>query len=810
MATLCPMLKFREFDANGLPLVGGKVYFYASGTTDYQDVYSDPTGTTPLENPVILDSSGQRTVYLNGIYDGKVTDSDDNLMYTFEYALGGINSNGNASSILIPSFASVGTGQQSVGTLSSYTWSGGSISPTATQFKIGLTRASIISTAIDYNTYFDDTPLAVPGTLSDPTNGNLFNFAPNTVVTLFNGAEVNSDNTLFGADMVRMHGSNEVPVDYVGVQTYVDPHQFDVISNRSPFTFQIWVTFNTLPAVFPDDVRFFLDGKNMGLSICNLDIYSNDPTVIGLSIGDGAGGFSTIEATANFVEDVATFIEVCGDGSEIYFFQDGDLLVGSGAFDYAGVYNTDSFINICSRLRDADFPQVISSVLDGSWAYATFIKGVCLHTASYTPPAAPSVQNGNGGSLALRVITNGGELTSTIYSGYGTNLAYNDWNQVFSSALTGNTYIGFCDFLESDADLYTGNITITKGIDGGAGVYTWNVEADGHIENPELDGVRQVSATGYFQTDEIPVGFKIYTDNASDVEFNGGIASLSQFATTYGITGISGGPFSNHYTSTGTNTYTLTKMDDAPRPTEYFNGLEFNFTPANTNDSTDVNVIILDDDDVSLGTMDILMPDGNPPPIGFCANDVCLFCHYDSVLVAGVIDSPSVLNALMIPDDIIATDMIADDAVTNAKIADDAVDTAQIADDAVTNANIADDAVNTDQIVDDAVTEDKLATAVVDRLPFAWCCFDGTATGSNPPANGYNVTSVERNSAGKYTITFTSAAADTNYGVLATCSTGDKTAGVSTRATSTVQVWTRDDSADTYLDAAWVTALVYA
>lgn len=47
--------------------------------------------------------------------------------------------------------------------------------------------------------------------------------------------------------------------------------------------------------------------------------------------------------------------------------------------------------------------------------------------------------------------------------------------------------------------------------------------------------------------------------------------------------------------------------------------------------------------------------------------------------------------------------------------------------------------------------------------PKAWCRFDGTATGTNAPSAGYNVTSVTRNSAGNYTINLTTAMSSTSY-----------------------------------------------
>jgi hypothetical protein len=44
---------------------------------------------------------------------------------------------------------------------------------------------------------------------------------------------------------------------------------------------------------------------------------------------------------------------------------------------------------------------------------------------------------------------------------------------------------------------------------------------------------------------------------------------------------------------------------------------------------------------------------------------------------------------------------------------------------------------------------------VADNVCHAWCEFDGTATGTNAPTAGYNVTSVTRNAQGDFTVTFT-------------------------------------------------------
>jgi len=55
-AYLPPMIRFQPLVA-GSPLPGGKVYFYAAGTTTPQAAYA-ADGTTPLANPLTLDANG--------------------------------------------------------------------------------------------------------------------------------------------------------------------------------------------------------------------------------------------------------------------------------------------------------------------------------------------------------------------------------------------------------------------------------------------------------------------------------------------------------------------------------------------------------------------------------------------------------------------------------------------------------------------------------------------------------------------------------------------------------------------------------
>jgi hypothetical protein len=61
------------FDDAGLPLAGGKLYFYqpnmVHGPANLKTVFTDSTGLTNHANPVVLDSAGRAEVWLEGIYD---------------------------------------------------------------------------------------------------------------------------------------------------------------------------------------------------------------------------------------------------------------------------------------------------------------------------------------------------------------------------------------------------------------------------------------------------------------------------------------------------------------------------------------------------------------------------------------------------------------------------------------------------------------------------------------------------------------------------------------------------------------------
>lgn len=67
----------------GLPLTGGKLFFYEPSTLILKDTYSDSALTIANTNPVVLATSGSPAVdiWLNGVYRVILKDSTDNVIW---------------------------------------------------------------------------------------------------------------------------------------------------------------------------------------------------------------------------------------------------------------------------------------------------------------------------------------------------------------------------------------------------------------------------------------------------------------------------------------------------------------------------------------------------------------------------------------------------------------------------------------------------------------------------------------------------------------------------------------------------------
>lgn len=98
---LSPIARKQFFDVNGNPLVGGKLFYYFSGTTTKAQTYTDFNGSTLNTNPIILDSEGRapHSIYLDSfvVYTEVLAASVDSDPPTSPiYTENGISIGGNA------------------------------------------------------------------------------------------------------------------------------------------------------------------------------------------------------------------------------------------------------------------------------------------------------------------------------------------------------------------------------------------------------------------------------------------------------------------------------------------------------------------------------------------------------------------------------------------------------------------------------------------------------------------------------------------------------------------------------------------
>lgn len=91
-ASLCTAVVWTVFDNSGIVVPGAKINTYAAGTSTPLATYTDAGLTVPNTNPVICDSAGRATVFLqNQPYKFVVTDASNVTLYTQDNVTGGAN-----------------------------------------------------------------------------------------------------------------------------------------------------------------------------------------------------------------------------------------------------------------------------------------------------------------------------------------------------------------------------------------------------------------------------------------------------------------------------------------------------------------------------------------------------------------------------------------------------------------------------------------------------------------------------------------------------------------------------------------------
>ena len=81
LASLLPNGKQTFYDSNGVPLVGGSVYFYIPSTSTPKNTWQDSGELVLNSTPVILDSLGSAVIYGSGVYRQLVKDSLGNTIW---------------------------------------------------------------------------------------------------------------------------------------------------------------------------------------------------------------------------------------------------------------------------------------------------------------------------------------------------------------------------------------------------------------------------------------------------------------------------------------------------------------------------------------------------------------------------------------------------------------------------------------------------------------------------------------------------------------------------------------------------------
>lgn len=153
MATLLPNVKQRFFDANGLPLAGGKLYSYAAGTTTPLATYTSATESATNSNPTILDANGEANVWIGQLaYKFVLKDASDIEQWTVD-------------GVTYLTAESVTTGKIADGAVTNDKIADGSIS------EAKLTAKNIITQPLTIGSVTSTTPTPVTGTVSFQATG---------------------------------------------------------------------------------------------------------------------------------------------------------------------------------------------------------------------------------------------------------------------------------------------------------------------------------------------------------------------------------------------------------------------------------------------------------------------------------------------------------------------------------------------------------------------------------------------------------------------------------------------------------------
>jgi len=238
-ASLIPSPVMQFTDATGAPLVGGKVYTYAAGTTTPLASYTSYAATSSNTNPVILDSRGEAAIWFgNATYKVILKDSTDTLIWTSDnisavqpmaYVAPGtannlLQSNGSAWASVSPATVTVGNATVAASVpLSGVTGLGTGVStflatPSSANLAAALTDETGSGSAVFATSPTLNSPTLITPVLGTPGSGNLQYCTGYPLYALGSTSQAYTDVTSSRALNTTYTNSTASPI-HVNVQT---------------------------------------------------------------------------------------------------------------------------------------------------------------------------------------------------------------------------------------------------------------------------------------------------------------------------------------------------------------------------------------------------------------------------------------------------------------------------------------------------------------------------------------------------------------------------------------------------------------
>jgi hypothetical protein len=365
MAVITPIPKTQFIGADGSPLVGGKVYTYAAGTTSPQATYTDSAGSTPNTNPIILDSRGEANIWLGeAAYKFKLTDADDVEIWVVDY----IAAPTTAVSPVLTGNVTISTNSSSPALKITQTGTGDvlrvqdSTDPDLTPFVITSSGAVGIGT------------VAPTEALDIDDNGRIQLSSNGTSRTLISADATNSTFDVKDARncVVKTNGVTRLTIASTGTSTFSSP--INVTGNSS-----ITGTFGISGA---------------------LTVSSGGASITGNSSVSGTLGVSNLLTASNGFTVTAGGASITGNSSV------------AGTFGASGIISANNGISVSNGLTVATGGAAITG---NSTVTGTF-------TASSTLTASNGLTVSAGGATITGNSSVSGTLTATSFSGPWVNI----------------------------------------------------------------------------------------------------------------------------------------------------------------------------------------------------------------------------------------------------------------------------------------------------------------------------------------------------------------------------------------------------